>query len=212
MQLRMLSFAASLLLTATTTFAQGRVVGTVRNQDAQTVKGATITAFNPNGAPSTTTTTSDAKGRFSFLGLRGGEYTFTVEAPGYEAFQTKANIRMLGTNPVLDVMLKAAPEVAPSGPFATVDLAALQERLDEAAEREKAGNIDEAIAIYREIATRLPALTMVRLQLGMLHERKQDVPAATADYQAVLKSDPSNAKARAALARLSPQGKGTGLQ
>jgi cytochrome c-type biogenesis protein CcmH/NrfG len=52
----------------------------------------------------------------------------------------------------------------------------------------------------------------VHLQLGVLHERKQDVAAAIAEYQAVLKSHPSNAKARAALERLASQAAGKGPQ
>jgi hypothetical protein len=44
---------------------------------------------------------------------------------------------------------------------------------------------------------------MVHLQLGVLLERKQDTAGATAEYRAVLAADASNAKARAAIDRLS---------
>jgi hypothetical protein len=199
---RALCLIATVLLIASSAFAQGRVTGSVRNEDGQPLKGATITGTNPAAAPSTRTATTDAKGRFSLLALGKGDWTFTVDAPGYESKATKLNVRLLGNNPPLDLVLHAVPQLPPGGPLATVDAAALQRRLDDATAREKAGKIDEAIAIYREIATKLPALSMVHLQLGMLHERKQDVGAATAEYQAVLKSDPSNAKARAALERL----------
>ena len=66
----------------------------------------------------------------------------------------------------------------------------------------KAGKLDEAIAAYRDVLTRVPALTSVHLQLGVLFERKGDTAAAVAEYQAALKADPANAKARAALDRL----------
>jgi hypothetical protein len=200
--LRVLCLAASVLLFATNALAQGRVIGTVRNQEGQPLKGATITGHNPAAAPSTRTATSDGKGRFSFLALGKGEWTFTVEVPGYEPTKTKLVVRLLASNPQLDVVLRPISELPPSGPLAGIDVTALQQRLDDAAARETAGKIDEAIGIYREIATKLPALTMVHLQLGVLHERKQDVAAATAEYQAVLKSEPSNARARAALERL----------
>lgn len=203
--LRRLATAIGVLLVAANAFAQGRVVGTVRNQNKQPVKGATITATSPNATPSTTTTTSDAKGRFSFLGLRGGQYTFTIEAPGYMVSQTAAMIRYLSNNPVLEVVLEAVKDLPAGGPLAGVDLAALQRRLDEAAAREKDGRVDEAIAIYRDIMTKHPALTMVHLALGGLLERKQDASGATAEYNAVLATDPTNTKARAALDRLSRQ-------
>jgi hypothetical protein len=198
----MLCFGASLLLLATSALAQGRVIGSVKDQGGHPLKGALIAGANPAVAPSTRTATSDAKGRFSFLALGKGEWTFIVEAPGYQRLMTKLVVRLLGNNPPLDVVLHAIPELPPGGPLANVDVAALQQRLDDAATRENAGKLDEAIAIYHEIATRLPALTMVHLQLGSLHERKRDVAAATAEYQLVLKSEPSNAKARAALERL----------
>jgi tetratricopeptide (TPR) repeat protein len=199
---RALLVIAGIVLVSTNALAQARVAGTVRNQDGQPLKGATITGTNPGAAPSTRTATSDAKGRFSFLALGKGEWTFTVDMPGYESAAAKLTVRLLGTNPSLDVVLRAIPELPPGGPLADVDVAALRQRLDDAAAREKAGKIDDAIAIYREIATKLPALTMVHLQLGVLHERKQDAATATAEYELVLKSDPSNVKARAALARL----------
>jgi hypothetical protein len=202
---RVLCLIGSLLLVATSALAQGRVIGSVKNQEGQPLKGAMITGTNPLVAPSTRTATSDGKGRFSFMALGKGEWTFRIEAPGYEPGTAKLIVRLLGNNPSLDLVLHAIPELPPGGPMASVDVAALQQRLEEAAARENAGKLDEAIAIYHEILTKLPALTMVHLQLGALHERKQDVAAATAEYQLVLKSEPSNAKARAALERLARQ-------
>jgi hypothetical protein len=204
-QVRTLCLVASVLLSSMSAFAQGRVVGSVKNQEGQPLKGATITGDNPEAAPPTRTATSDKKGHFSFLSLGKGDWTFTVDVPGYEPATTKLTVRLLGNNPSLDVVLHPTPEPPPDSPMATVDVGALLQRLDEAAGREADGNIDEAIAIYREIATKFPALTTIRLQLGLLHERKQDVAAATAEYQAVLKSDPANRKALAALDRLTRQ-------
>lgn len=204
-QFRTLCLVASVLLSSMSAFAQGRVVGSVKNQEGQPLKGATITGDNPEAAPPTRTATSDKKGHFSFLSLGKGDWTFTVDVPGYEPATTKLTVRLLGNNPSLDVVLHPTPELPPDSPMATADVGALLQRLDEAAGREADGNIDEAIGIYREIATKFPALTTIHLQLGLLHERKQDVAAATAEYQAVLKSDPANRKALAALDRLTRQ-------
>src|SRR5436190_7024523 len=201
-RLRVIWLAASVLLCATGVLAQGRVVGSVKSQTGQPLKGAMIIGNNPLVAPSTRTATSDAKGRFSFLALGKGEWTFTIDAPGYESSKTKLIVRLMGNNPSLDVVLHVASDLPPTGPMATVDVGALQQRLDEAAASADAGKLDEAIATYREIAVKLPALTMVHLQLGKLQERKQDLASAIAEYQMVLKSEPDNAQARAALDRL----------
>ena len=203
--LRRLVTTAAALLVAASAFAQGHVVGTIRNQDRQPVRGATVTATSPTATPATATTTSDAKGRFSFLGLRGGQYAFTIEAPGYVTARTTASVRYLGNNPAVDVVLRAVQDLPPSGALAGLDVDALQHRLDAAAEGEKAGRFDEAIAIYRDIITRHPALTMVHLALGGLLERRQDAAGAAAEYRAVLAGDPANAKARAGVDRLSRQ-------
>jgi hypothetical protein len=62
--------------------------------------------------------------------------------------------------------------------------------------------LDDAIARYRDILDHLPPLTSIHLQLGSLYERKHDEAAAMAEYRALLKTDPGNTKARAALDRL----------
>jgi hypothetical protein len=193
------------LIVITPAFAQGRVAGTVRDSDDRPIKGATITAENPNAAPSTFTGTSDTKGRFAFLGLRAGRWTFTVQAPGFETARTQAMTRTLGPNASLQVVLTPIRELPPSGPAATIDVSAFQNRLDEAAALETAGKLDEAIQRYREISAQMPALTAIHLQLGLLYERKHDIASAAAEYQTVLKTDPGNAKAKAALDRLARQ-------
>lgn len=191
-----------LLLAAAPAFAQAHIVGTVKDISDRPIKGATVTAENPNAVPSTYTTTTDRKGRFAFLAMRAGEWTFTIRAPGFETDRRKAT-RSAGLNPAIDVILKAAPlEPRALGALAGVDLADLQRRLDEAAALADAGRLDEAIERYREIGTRAPALSLVHLQLAWLYERKGDPQTAAAEYQAVLKADPDNAKARAGLARV----------
>jgi hypothetical protein len=65
------SIGAAIAL-STPALAQGHVTGTIRDNNGKPLKGATITAQNPDAAPSTFTGTSDGKGRFSLLGLRGG--------------------------------------------------------------------------------------------------------------------------------------------
>jgi uncharacterized GH25 family protein len=65
-------------------FAQtGRVGGIVKDEGGQPLKGATITAENPNASPSSFTATTDDKGRFSIIGLKTGSWTFSAQAPGF---------------------------------------------------------------------------------------------------------------------------------
>ena len=54
----------------------------MKDEAGQPVKGATITAENPEASPSSFTATTDDKGRFSIIGLKRGNWTFTAQAPG----------------------------------------------------------------------------------------------------------------------------------
>lgn len=184
-------------------FAQAHIVGTVKDTSDRPIKGATITAENPNAAPSTYTTTTDRKGRFAFLAMRSGEWTFTIRAPGFET-ERRAAAGAVGLNPAIEIVLKAAElERRVVSALAGVDLPDLQRRLDEAAALADTGKIDEAIERYKEIGARTPALSSVHLQLAWLYERKSDAQAAAAEYQAVLETDPDNAKAKAGIERVS---------
>jgi tetratricopeptide (TPR) repeat protein len=198
--LRSLATLAFVLFVSAPAFAQGRVTGTVKDAGGHAVKGATIAADNPN-LPSVTVT-SDAKGRYSFLGLRGGTWTFTAHAPGFFPAKRQSTTRTMGTNANIDFELLPLTDTNGPGPMATLNTAALQQQLAAAAQLEQEDKIDEAIAAYKEVLTRVPALTTVHLQLGILYERKQDKASAVAEYEAALKADPANAKARAALDRL----------
>ena len=59
----------------------GRVGGTVKDEGGQPIKGATVTADNPNASPNSFTATTDDKGRFSIIGLRSGAYIATAKQP-----------------------------------------------------------------------------------------------------------------------------------
>src|SRR5207245_764917 len=69
-------------LAASAAAQTGRVGGTVKDESGQPIKGATITADNPNASPSSFTATTDDKGRFSMIGLRSGQWAFSARAPG----------------------------------------------------------------------------------------------------------------------------------
>src|SRR5262245_50762891 len=105
-----LSRAALLALfvaAASTAAAQtGRVGGTVKDEAGQPIKGASITAENPNASPSSFTATTDDKGRFSIIGLRTGRWTFSAQAPGYTPEAGQMNVQTIGApNPPLTFTL-----------------------------------------------------------------------------------------------------------
>src|SRR5262249_43668723 len=91
-----LTAARVMALAAGAAAQTGRVGGTVKDEAGQPIKGATITAENPAASPSSFTATTDDKGRFSIIGLRGGQWTFSAQAPGFGPESGRPNVRTIG--------------------------------------------------------------------------------------------------------------------
>jgi tetratricopeptide (TPR) repeat protein len=200
------TYAVLLLAAPVTAQGIGRVMGNVRDVDGNPIKGATITAENPDAAPAVLTTTSDAKGRFGMMGLRRGTWTFTVRAPGFETVSGRAPIQTLGANPPMTFTLPRTPDPA-STALGGVDVAALQKKLNAALGLVNAQLYDDAIAAYEGIVRDAPALTSIHLQLGWLHAQKKDYARAAAAYERVISAAPESieaARARALAAALRP--------
>jgi len=89
------AFAATLVMTffaAGSLMAQsgGTITGTVLDQAAKTITGASITVKSESGAASGTATTG-AEGKFSVSGLAAGSYTVETSAPGF-ALNTRRGV------------------------------------------------------------------------------------------------------------------------
>jgi hypothetical protein len=181
----------------------GRVAGTVTDDAGRPLKGATITAENRDQSPSTFTSSSDGKGRFSVLGMRPGAWIFTIQARGFETVAHRLEVIITRPNPPLDVRLVRGPAPAPLGPLVGIDTKEIQRRIDAAEASDKAGDQAGALAAYRELMTRVPALTSIYLRMGAIHERVGDKAAAVAAYKRLLELEPDNVRAQSAVNRLS---------
>jgi tetratricopeptide (TPR) repeat protein len=197
------ALVALLLATPPGAYAQiGRVAGIVTDEAGRPLKGATITAENPEHYPSTFTSSSDTRGRFAILGMRRGIWTFTIQAPGFETAVTRRDVVTLRPNPPLDVrMAKRAPAPPPS-PLAGIDAEEIQRSIQSAESLASSGDFDGAILVYRTLLDKVPALTSIYLQIGALHERRNDTGAALAAYRKLVELEPANATAKAAIDRL----------
>ncbi|QNP90821.1 carboxypeptidase regulatory-like domain-containing protein [Corynebacterium lujinxingii] len=68
----------------------GSISGKVVDESGHAVSGATVTLTGPDGTPRTVQAGSD--GSLNVDGLRPGEYTVRIEAPGYEPVEQTINI------------------------------------------------------------------------------------------------------------------------
>jgi len=191
-----LATAAALAVAATASAQTGRVGGTVKDEAGQPIKGATITAENENASPSSFTATTDDKGRFAIIGLRTGQWAFMAQAPGFERDGLRMDIRTVGSpNPPIEFRLKKAA-APPLGALGTVAPRDLQQDLLAADSLFNAQQWDQAIAAYRAILARTPALSVINLQVAAAYRNKRDYDNAIAAYNELLRTDPNNDKAK----------------
>jgi tetratricopeptide (TPR) repeat protein len=177
-----------------------RVAGTVKDDDGRPVRGAIVTAENPDQAPPRLTTTSNEKGEFGFIGIRRGAWTFSAEAPGHESFRLRRPISPGRQEPIQITLPRIAAPAAQ--PLDGTNAPEILQRIERAQSMAEVGNVDGAIAAWREILAKVPGLTSAYLQIGALYERKPDPDRAIAAYKQLLEMEPANAKAIAAIEKL----------
>jgi tetratricopeptide (TPR) repeat protein len=187
--------------------AQNRIGGVVRDETGSTIRGATVRAETGgtvnSSAPVTLTTATDDRGRFVFVVVRSGEWRLTFEAPGFAPQTIPLSVRLSGgAAPNLDVKLDRREEPEAFGALAGVDSKSLSAQLAAAAALYDEGRHDQAIAAYREIKSRVPALSLVNIQIGNSHLAKKSYAEAEAAYQEALKSDAADSNGLFAMGQL----------
>jgi hypothetical protein len=177
-----------------------RVSGTVKDDTGRPIRGAAVTAENPDQAPARLTATSNARGEFGFIGVRRGLWTITVDAPGFERLQFTQTVAAGRQQPL---ELRLTHTLAPVAlPLDGIKAADIQQRIARAESLASSGDIDGAIGAWNDVLDKVPALTSVHLQIGALYERKPDQARALASYRKLLELEPGNVKALEAVSRL----------
>ena len=193
------AFVALILTTiAASAAAQGsRVVGIVKDEAGQPIKGATLSLENPDAIPRSFTATSDDRGRFAIIGLKSGDWSIVAQAPGFIADAGRVQVRVsAAATPTFT--LRRAPQPPPSA-LGNIGAKDLQAELRAADQQYSAQQWDQAIASYKAILAKAPALSFINLQIGAAYRGKKDYDGAVVAYNDMLKADPSSDKARAEL-------------
>jgi len=175
-----------------------RLAGTVKNIAGQPIKTATIRAVNPTAIPNEFTATSDQKGEWAILGMRGGLWEVTAGAPGFEESTVAVRVAPGMSNPSVQFVLVGTPV---KGVMDGVDTKQLQASLSAAEALMVQQKWDEAVAEYKNILALVPSLDSVNLAIGRALRMKKDFPGAAAAYGEILKHDPKSQKAMLELGR-----------
>lgn len=179
-------------------FPVGRLTGTVRDIAGRPVKDAAVFATNPSAVPQEFKTSTDRKGQWAILGLRSGTWQVSIGAEGFEEARMVIPVSVFQPVPPLDIVLVAVPA---RGPLDGVDTKRLQADLASAEALVAQAKWDDAVAAYRLILARVPALDSVNLAIGRALRSQKDFAGAETAYGEILRRDSRNQKALLELGR-----------
>ncbi len=176
------------LFLASAAFAQtGMARGKVFDDQGQALAGAKVLWEFQGGMTRKGEVTTNKKGEFVQVGLQPGQYRFTASAEG---FQTQfSDVRVGLGDPTLIPEFKMASKTAAA---AAVDpgLAALRAGVDEAIALSSSGKIDEALAVYADLAAQNPLVYQLPFNRGVLYSQRKDWANAEASYKKALEIRP----------------------
>ena len=184
---------------------QGRIIGTVVDDEGNLIEGVLIVADNPDLLPPRFDTTTGADGRYSILGFIGGLWNFTASKEGYQSVSTPVRVGQGGNRRGVDFTLTRIrhPLEIELGEAALegLDPEAIERELEEANVAYNRQDWDAAIAGYTSILEKLPQMSNLYLQIGHAHRANEDYEAALAVYERMREAHPTNDQVDAEIAR-----------
>ena len=178
---------------ATTAPAQnGRLSGTVVDDEGNPLVGATVVAEKPDANPSRFEQDTDGEGRFSMIGLASGRWTVTVEVEGFNPNVSTIPIRYGPNQPMaLEMSRILHPlELALGGAvFEGLDPGAVQAEFEAADAAFNADQWDQAVTGYRSLLTKLPMMNGLHMNIGYSLRALGQFEEAIASYERALAGD-----------------------
>jgi predicted Zn-dependent protease len=151
------------------------------------------------------------------MGIPSGPWKVTFTKDGYETYVMQVTLTLGGFSDQADVVLKKGkaaaappPGAAPSdAPVLPPESAKVGDLYNKAVEATKAGNLDEAEGLYKQVLEKVPNLAEAHYNLGQIYVRKKDMDAAEESFRKVVELQPQKADSYIALAAiLDMKGKG----
>ena len=205
------SFLCSAILWSSAAAAQTPYVrGVVRDTNGEPISRAVVRAENPL-SPRTIESETDDSGRFSFIGLRSGQWLFTIQRRGYETAQAVARIRPAGKSGTIRFTMEPDPSYplpSTTGQLAGVRSEDLQDSLDTAHELFDEGDFRGALSAYQALLEEVPFLTSLHLQIGDAYREIEDFDSAEAAYRSVPPASQAGTEAKLALEALRTESDG----
>lgn len=198
--LNLAAVAMLVLLVASVASAQvrgrGRLQGIVTDPDGKPVAGAAITLAPSDGNTAPIKAKTDAKGRWSALGLTAGQWNIDIEAPGFQPSRGTANVSELQMIPPIKTTMQKVVEetevpaseikTAPSVPQEAIDAVDAGQALMDAQKYK------EAVVEFEKALVHLPDNASLKQVLSQAYYKSGEVAKAVAMLEALTAADPAN--------------------
>jgi len=178
------------LFLASAAFAQtGMARGKVFDEKGQPLTGAKVAWEFQGGVARKGEVTTNKKGEFVQVGLQPGMYRFTASAEGFQSQYADVRVGLGEPTAIPDFkMITQAAAAAAAAP--DPGLLALKASVDEAIALANGGKLDEALAIYTDLATKNPAVHQLPYNIGLIYAQKKDWAKAEASFRKALELKP----------------------
>jgi tetratricopeptide (TPR) repeat protein len=182
---------------AQTGTARGKVV----DEKGQVIEGAAILVEYQGGVTRKVETKTNKKGEFTQVGLQPGTYRITASKEGFVPTAIEHRIQLGEPTYLPDIKLSPPRQGggAPGDPAAEKAMAELRASVEQAIALTKEGKLDEAEAIYKDLAAKNPTRHQLFYNLGVVQAQKKDAASAEASYLKALEVKPDYAEAQNAL-------------
>jgi Flp pilus assembly protein TadD len=204
--------AVALCLAPGLAFAQldaAQIRGSVVDEKGQPIQGVAVemTFKGETRAPIVKTTTTDKKGGFIRVGLKGGNWTLTFKKDGYKTVGIDTYLSIGGLSEIPAVTMEAAKPAPVAAAAAAANAEAEQaKKLGEAYVKAltalQAGQMAEAEAMFKALLVDLPDLPEAHYNLGYLYEQRGALAEAEEEFGKAFTLQPKNAAALVAQATL----------
>jgi tetratricopeptide (TPR) repeat protein len=173
----------------------GAVRGQVVDEDGKPVAGATVEFVYLGEVDRKFTTETDKKGRYTQM-VNSGRYRITALKEGYQGTYIDGRIET-GAPTDLPTLTIVSRESAVQKAMAPV-----LEQFKKAADLSAAGQLDEAIAVYREVEREHPKIPELHFNLGTIYSRQEKWPEAETEYLKAIELAPDKVDAYVLLAEV----------
>jgi Flp pilus assembly protein TadD len=195
------ALAAFVMLAPAPAAAQtsGGVMGKVVDEEKQPVAGAKVLIEYEGGVNRSYEVKTNDKGEYMQVGLPIGNYKLTASKDGYVpgAIGIKVGMGLARDIPTIELLSQKA-----AAGQADPNAEAIKAKFDEGVALARAGDLDEAEAVFNEILAMNPGIAGVYRNLGYIHAQRKEWDAAEENYLAALDLRPGEPEFVTALVQM----------